>query len=570
MGPFRGILAGFLLCALLCAQAPSPPTAEVTSKDAPFTFKSGVNLVPVPVVVRDGRGQAVGNLGVEDFQLFDNGKLQMISKFSVEKLESNAAQPAASPNQPDKPAVSGESPIIPDRFVAYLFDDLHMSASDLVYTRDAVRRQIDSAARANERVAIYATSGRPLQEFTTDKEKLHNALASIGVGRANGTKTLEQSSCPPMTYYMGDQITNKHDGDALQIAALDAAKCAQLRLPFQMDIAINMAKQAAREIFLNGDRETTTSLDTLRNVVSRMGTIPGQRTIVLISSGFLVLEDRRDEQTAVIERALHSNIVIGALDARGVYVSGMLGDATQAGNEETVQARDSYVKTEALIQSDVMATIAEGTGGTFYHGTNDYDEGIRRTAAAPEYLYVLGFSPLDLKLDGKYHNLKVTLKSGKGMDLQVRKGYYAPRYAADPAEKSRQEILEAVFSRDEVRDLPAALHTQYFKTGDADATLAAVANIDVKKLPLRKEGGRNLDTLTVVTGLFDNDGNYISGVEKTVEMRLLDDTIEKRLGSGIAVKSNFAVHTGRYVVRLVVRDSEGQLMSEQSSLVEIP
>ncbi|HEY4084842.1 MAG TPA: VWA domain-containing protein, partial [Bryobacteraceae bacterium] len=408
----RGILAGFLLCALLSAQAPSPPAAEVTSKEAPFTFKSGVNLVPVPVVVRDSRGQAVGNLDVEDFQLFDNGKLQMISKFSVEKL-ANDAGPVASPNQPDKPAVSSENPVIPDRFVAYLFDDLHMSASDLVYTRDAVRRQVDSA-RANERAAIYATSGRPLQEFTNDKEKLHSALAAIGIGRANATKYLQQNSCPPMTYYMGDQITNKNDAGALGIAIQDAVRCAQLKLPGQLDIATGMAKQAAREMFFNGDRETTASLDTLRNVVSRMGSIPGQRTIVLISSGFLVLEDHRDEQTALIERALHSNIVIGALDARGVYLPGMLGDASQHQmNLDTLGQKDSYAKREAMIQSDVMATVAEGTGGTFSHGTNNYDEGIARTAAEPEYLYVLSFSPSDLKLDGKYHNLKVTLKAAK-------------------------------------------------------------------------------------------------------------------------------------------------------------
>ena len=573
----RGILAGYLLCALLSAQAPAPPAAEVTSKDAPFTFKSGVNLLPFSVVCRDCRGHAAGNLAADDFQLFDNGKPQMISKFSVEKWANDDAAPAASAKQPDKPAVSGELPVdakpggIPDRFVAYLFDDLHMSPADLVYTRDAARRQIDAAAHARERVAIFTTSGQPLQEFTSDKEKLHSALAAIGTGRSNGTKTFEQNSCPPMTYYMGDQITNKNDSVALGIATQDAAKCAQLKLPGQLDIATSMAKQVAREVFSHEDRETTASLDTLRNLVSRMGTIPGQRTIVLISSGFLVLEDRRDEQTAVIERALHSNIVIGALDARGVHTTSMLADASQAGvNPDTLTAKDTYVRTESMMQSDVMATIAEGTGGTLYHGSNDYDEGISRTAAAPEFLYVLGFSPLDLKLDGKYHTLKVTLKNAKGMDLQVRKGYYAPNHAADPAEKSRQEILEAVFSRNEVHDLPTALQTQYFKTGDGDATLAAIANIDVKKLNFRKEGGRNLDNLTVVTGLFDNDGNYVGGVQKTVELRLLDDTLEKRLGSGMAVKSTFAVHTGKYVVRLVVRDSEGQLMAEQSSLVEIP
>ena len=36
-----------------------------------------------------------------------------------------------------------------------------MSLSDLVYTRDAAKRQIDSSAHALERVAIYTTSGQP-------------------------------------------------------------------------------------------------------------------------------------------------------------------------------------------------------------------------------------------------------------------------------------------------------------------------------------------------------------------------------------------------------------------------
>ena len=34
----------------------------------------------------------------------------------------------------------------------------------------------------------------------------------------------------------------------------------------------------------------------------------------------------------------------------------------------------------------------------------------------------------------------------------------------------------------------------------------------------------------------------MTGVQKTIEMRLLDDTLQKRVGSGIAVKSSFPVH----------------------------
>ena len=580
----RAVRALLVVCSGMALAVPGlapAQTAEMATKDAPLTFKSGVNLVPVPVVVRDGKGHAIGNLSIDDFQLFDNGKPQFISKFTVE-TQAKAADPAAaaatnkSPATPVTPAPNGEaladaqSDGIADRFVAYLFDDLHMSFADLKYTRDAARHQIDSSGHALERAAIYTTSGQSMQEFTGDKNKLHAALDAIGTGRAAASKTRQQTSCPPMTYYMGDMIYNKNDSSALNIAVTDTFRCANLS-PQQIDVAIRMAKAAARDAVLTGDQDTATSLETLRAIVARLASMPGQRTIVMVSPGFLVLEDRLEEQTRLIERAIHASVIIGALDARGLFSSTGIPDASEPNvNPATITQKISYRNTEATVQADVMATLANGTGGTFYHGTNDFDEGIARTAATPDYLYVLGFSPLDLKLDGKYHTLKVTLKSRKGLDIQVRNGYYAPKYAADPAEQSKQAIEESFFSRDEVHDLPAILQTQYFKSDNGDATLSAVAKIDVKKLTFRKDAGRNRNDITIVTGLFDNDGNYVSGVEKLVELRLLDDTLERRVGSGIAVKNSFTVHPGRYVVRMVVRDSEGQTMAAQSSLVEIP
>src|SRR5580698_487213 len=51
--------------------------------------------------------------------------------------------------------------------------------------------------------------------------------------------------------------------------------------------------------------------------------------------------------------------------------------------------------------------------------------GFRRTADAPDYLYVLGFAPQ--KLDGKFHNLKVTVSAGGKTTVQQRKRYYAAK-----------------------------------------------------------------------------------------------------------------------------------------------
>jgi hypothetical protein len=74
----------------------------------------------------------------------------------------------------------------------------------------------------------------------------------------------------------------------------------------------------------------------------------------------------------------------------------------------------------------------------------------------------------------------------------------------------------------------------------------------------------------VVSGIFDRNGNYISAVEKTVDMHLKDDTLAGKLSAGITVKSGFDVTPGSYFVRIVVRDAEGQKMAALNGAVEIP
>jgi hypothetical protein len=59
-------------------------------------------------------------------------------------------------------------------------------------------------------------------------------------------------------------------------------------------------------------------------------------------------------------------------------------------------------------------------------------------------------------------------------------------------------------------------------------------------------------------------------VTKVLEMRLKDETLEHKLQSGITLRTSFEVKPGSYLVRLVVRDAEGQVMSTSNGAVEIP
>jgi len=550
-------------------QAQTEP--EMSSHDTPATFKAKANLVLVPVVVRDTQGQAIGNLRQEDFQLFDKGKPQLISRFSVEKSAGQmlAEKRSQEVNTTEKSA--GAPVVMPERYVAYVFDDVHLVFGDLARVRDATDRHLASL-EATDRAAIYTTSGQTMLEFTDDRAKLHETLLRLRPRPITGSGVAE---CPNVTYYMADLIENKSDPRALQVAADEAMVCLGLDPSRQGTgmMAIQSAKSAAIRVLSAGDHETRLSLNVIKEVARRMTGMPGLRNIVLVSPGFFTGTDRLQDKTEIIDRAIRSNVIISALDARGLYTIIPDGDSSQRAtmiDPTSTAARVQYQTDSAFTQSDVLAELAYGTGGTFFHDSNDLDEGFRRVATRPEYFYILGFSPQNLKLDGTFHNLKITLKDPRKVALQARRGYYAPKHIADPAEAAKQEIEEALFSREELHDLPVEMHTQFFKSSDELAKVTVLIRVNAKQLRFRKAEGRNRNDLTIASALFDRNGNYVAGIEKHLEMRLKDDTLENRLRSGLTVKTNFDVKPGTYLVRLVVRDSEGQLMSAENGSVEIP
>ena len=126
------------------------------------------------------------------------------------------------------------------------------------------------------------------------------------------------------------------------------------------------------------------------------------------------------------ESALRSQIVVNTLDVRGLYTPVPAPNQAHPANPVV---RFRYDREEAAAQGEVMASLAYSTGGTFFHNNNDLDEGFRRTADAPEYIYVLGFSPP--KLDGKFHKLKVKLNTTTKLTVQAREGYYALKPASN-------------------------------------------------------------------------------------------------------------------------------------------
>ena len=78
------------------------------------------------------------------------------------------------------------------------------------------------------------------------------------------------------------------------------------------------------------------------------------------------------------------------------------------------------------LSEDVMAEFAEGTGGTFFHNSNDLEGGLQALTVVPEYVYLLELSLQNVKQNGEYHSLKVSVDQ-EGLKVVARQGYFAPK-----------------------------------------------------------------------------------------------------------------------------------------------
>jgi VWFA-related protein len=554
------------------AQQPAE-NSELVSQDSPATFKVRVNLVLVRVVVRDNQGKVVTNLRREDFQLFDNRKPQAITYFSSETPESQALRPATTVTANEELAVTPEevqtaAKKLPQRFVGVMFDDVHMSMQDTTVVRDAATRLFGALA-PSDRVAMFSASGQFHLQFTADHDQLAKSLYSLVPRPTTGGAGFHD--CPEVTYYQADLIQNKSDSQALAIAAEDAVQCAFNGDETKIAQANQMAQSASMRVLTLGDQETEYAYRHIEEAIKQLSAMPGQRVMVFVSPGFIP-STLWLETSDLIDRASHAGIVINTIDARGLYTDDLLGDIADPPRDSprTSGFKSTYRVAAQMAQDQVLEQLAYGTGGTFFHNRNDLDEGLREAVAAPPLSYLLGFSPQNLKVDGRFHGLKVSLTSKQKYSIQARNGYYAPKTIPNPVEAAKQEIREAIFSQEELHDVPVDLQTQFFKKDATSARLSVLTHFDVKSIHFRKEAGRNADILTIATAIFDDNGNFVTGGEKTVQMKLLDTTYNRLSRSGLTLKSSYDVKPGTYMVRLVVRDGEGSQMAARNGAVVIP
>jgi VWFA-related protein len=399
-----------------------------SSKDS--TIRVTVDSVLVPVVVRDAQGRAIGSLTKDDFQVLDRGKPQKISAFTIEtRSTKESSTPVLTPpvtgasGAPTPPPI----PVLdtkPPRCTVLLFDDMHLNEGDLLRAKAVGKKLLNAPIGKLEAVAVVSMSGSN-SGLMQDNAKLQEAVAKLHL---TSLYRKAQPECPDVGYVEADRIISKHDGAALDVAIANYFTCSNSQ-GLTKDAARSAVEGAARHVLDLGDQDARISLSFIAGVVQRMKTLPGQRTLVLVSPGFLTMTpESMSFKSQILDMAAQANVTISALDARGVYTTEINADERGARSQQELAtgANQDYHRETGERAGNVLGELADGTGGTYFHGSNDLEGGLHQLMEGPEYLYVLEFSLDGIKHDGAYHTLSVKVDR-PGVHLQARHGYFAPK-----------------------------------------------------------------------------------------------------------------------------------------------
>jgi VWFA-related protein len=518
-------------------------------------------MVPVGVVVRDSHGNVVSGLKKEDFEIYDEGKKQNISLFTVELAHPPAVQ------APDSSAGTTvtSAPAVPPRYIGMYFDDENMPMPDMLYARKAAEAFVRNNLEETDQIGIFTSSTTVTQQFTSNKQELLDALGKL----LSHKRSASVIHCPNITPYQAfqiDRFVHQHT-DALDLAMAEARQCHVCGSDCE-----NFVVTKAAMVLSLSEQFAQDSLGVLGDVIRYMGKMPGRRNLIMASSGFFSdSETVQFAQDKMIDSAIRAGIVINTLDAKGLVPDDLNGAA--ADGVVLVGPMEAYAdmlsSQEREVADDVLAALADGTGGKFFHNSNDLISGLRQLAELPEVSYVLGFSPEESKNNGAKHSLKVKVPGQHNINITARPSYIVPtKEEAAPAAKF-QKLNREVMASDTVAEMAAHVNTESGTLATGESALRVIAHVDGRSLSFKKENKRHNERVIFITSLFDLQGHFLAGTEAVMDMTLKDATHAQIARDGVNAKATLQAPPGTYRLREVMQEVVGGRIAASNHQIEI-
>jgi VWFA-related protein len=509
-------MAGAALCQTGFAQtAPS-------SEPAP-TFSAGTRLVQVDVVARSKGAPATG-LTKEDFTVFDNGKPQIISFFSVRSAKTAGPAPGPAAGALPRGAVSNRlergSEALANTTIL-LIDQVNTPAVIQAFVIPRIVKFVKNR-RTGDRIGIYTMSGdglRAVQEITDDAELLSRA--------ANSLKAREPGRRSPDTTGMTAHAAEDHSALAVTVSAVGFK-------------------------------------DVLEAIARHLASVPGRKSLIWLTNSFPLffppppqqpIVDYRREMEAAARALNAANVALYAVDARGLQgaLSGMtaISNAESKGPQSPAalrlqMGRGEPISPDGLITEQFLAGL---TGGTVsYNRSNAIEESIQAAVDDGELVYTLGFYPAQDEQDGaspKPHDLKVEVHR-PGVSVRYRRNYFASKTASAANERPTLDAL----LKDPLDATQLELVAETLPDPARPGSWQVHVSVDLHGVQLERQNDNWVGAVDVSFLVEGSRTARTTTTKVTIPDKILAVVLEK----GIAVTDSVALDGRTGVLRIVAQD----------------
>jgi VWFA-related protein len=256
----------WLLFKLLANDSVTHAQEPAAAVDSAPVIRTETRLVLVDTVVTDKKGNYIRDLGQKDFRVWEDGKEQSVTSFSYEE---NVGPASGKP-----------------RYMVLFFDNSTMDFADQAKARDAAAKFIDANAGPDRLIAVaeFGGSVRITQNFTADAARLKQVVAGI----------------------KGSAVSPNAE-PTVMVASLAAPPTAPSLSNAEAEFGVH------------------TVLLALRGLAKGLSTVPGRKTLVMLTSGFALTTEAQSEVTAVIDTCNKSNVALYPIDVRGLVAPNMSG-----------------------------------------------------------------------------------------------------------------------------------------------------------------------------------------------------------------------------------------------------
>jgi len=563
-----------------------------------------VDVVPVTVVVTDEQGKPVTHLGKTDFSVFENGVKQQLQYFQI--LTPGAAGLPADARQFAQTA--GFTDGLHQRsFLILLGRGRHASVfgdlGDFVLTRLNPGDQVAVVAHGfatpflTDHSRVVAILNRCRTNWDTIEQRLEQATRSElavvygGAPQAQVEGLVKETlgDCrrilPPtpdtgrLERRRADRQVVEYEEQAIMQERMDKTPIpADNRKYRQFDRvrSRSMRYGVASSRYLAFRAAAEEDLQSLFASVDYLRTAPGDRHLLFLTTSGLVLPGLLNPEVPGNVACLASDAGVRIHTLHVEAASGK-GDPAESERKMAEKQSDDPSQREEKAKQDTperyalsnlgfsalasMKDLSELSGGQAFVSA-DPKQALSAISDATQTLYLLGYTPIDQRLDGRYRRIKVDV-SAANTRVFSRGGYYAtPLPAGAESQRNYSRTISALNSPELLDDIRLAIDRLAHSNGQDGRQIRLEMTMGVQPEMLRANAGRLIGKLSVAYFFLTEDDKVVAQAWDVVEMNLEEGAYRQLLKTGVKLLGNLPLpadlRKGR--VKVVVYSPQADLL----------